>query len=448
MRREFDVVVVGTGVAGTTAALALRRRGRSVAVVDERPFGGTCALRGCDPKKVLVAAARAADAVSRYRDRGIFLRDPELDWSALMRFKRTFTDPVPESREREFENAGVVTFHGPARFVSADRMHVGGDEVHAAHFVIASGATERHVVDGDEKLLTSETFMELERMPESLIFIGGGYIAFEFAHVAARAGARVTILHDGDAPLHGFDRDAVERVLGATRQAGISVELESRVTAVTQRDGRVVARVKTKDGEREFEAARGVLAAGRVPDLDRLDLGAAGVERTAKGVKVDEHLKSVSNPRVYAAGDAADGGGLALTPVAEYEGEIAAANIVDGDVRAVEFSGLVTMVYTIPALGQVGLTDVQARDGGIDADVHSSDMTDWYSTQHVAAKTAYYKLVCEKNTGKLLGAAVVGPHAEEQINVLALGVRLGLERDRLAQTLFAYPTGTSDVRYM
>lgn len=440
MEKRFDAVVIGTGSAGTAAATQLRERGKSVAIIDERPFGGTCALRGCDPKKVLVAAARVLDEAARWTELGVFDGAPHLRWADLMRFKRTFTDPVPEQRRETFEKAGITALHGRAKFADRQTLIVEDDRIRAEYFVIASGAAELHVAKGDDVLLTSETFMELEAMPKSLIFVGGGYIAFEFAHVAARSGARVTILNDNAEPLHGFDRDAVERLLDVTRGIGIDLQLETPVESVERTERGIAVNAKTKNGARTFEAENGVLAAGRVPDLDALDLDAAGIERTKKGVRVNEYLQSVSNPNVYAAGDAADGGGLPLTPIAGYEGKTAAANILGGNTQKTDYRALATMVYTIPALGTVGVMQGQG--------VRSGDMSDWYSTRHVAARAGFYKLNIENETGKLLGATILGPHAEEQINVLALAIRRGLKAAELAETLFAYPTGSSDFEYM
>jgi glutathione reductase (NADPH) len=319
--------------------------------------------------------------------------------------------------------------------------------VYAQNVVIASGAQETHVAPGDDVLLTSETFMELEELPESLIFIGGGYIAFEFANVAARAGARVTILHNDARPLAGFDSDIVDRLLNVMRTSGITLELNMPATSVERSQDGVVVRAG-KNGEREFRARAGVLSAGRTPNLEHLQLERASVERTKKGVKVNEFLQSVSNTRVYAAGDAADAHGLPLTPVAGYTGEIAAQNIAGGNSRKPDFRGLATMVYTIPPLGSVGLSEAQAREQGVQVEIHAGDMSEWYSTRYVAANAAFYKLLTEKGTGKLLGATVLGPHAEEQINVLSLAVRSELRADDVAQVLFAYPTGASDLEYL
>ena len=448
MKREVDAVVIGTGSAGASAANALRKAGRSVAIVDERPFGGTCALRGCDPKKVLVAAAGAVDAALRYERLGIVDRVPQLDWAALARFKRTFTDPVPEQRAKAFAEAGILALHGHARFVDPQTIAVNGDAFRAKHVVVAAGAAPAHVAEGDDCLLTSDDFLDLERLPPSLLFVGGGYIAFEFAHVAARAGARVTIVHNGAEPLGGFDRDAVARLLDATARAGIEVVLDAPVERVERSEGGITVHARGKDGPRVFQAATGVLSAGRAPNIDGLDLAAGGIERTKNGVKVSDYLQSVSNPRVYAAGDCADGGGLPLTPVAGREGETAAANIIDGNAHAIDFRGLVSMVYAIPALGQAGIGESRAKEQGRAVDVHAGDMSDWYSTRHVAAQTAYYKVVTDRGDGTILGATILGPHAQEQINVLALAIRERLPARAVMQALFGYPTGSSDLTYL
>ena len=448
MNRKFDVVVVGSGSAGTTVALAARARGRSVAVIDERPFGGTCTLRGCDPKKVLVYAAGVVDAAERLAQLGIVDRTPKLEWAKLMEFKRTFTDPIPAQRRKTYEDAGAVAIHGVAKFTSPQTLAVNGDVLEAAHVVVAAGAKTLHVAQGDEALLTSESFLELESLPESLFFIGGGYIAFEFAHVAARAGAKVTILHRGAQPLNGFDPEVVEQLLSVTREVGIDVALQSTVKRVERQSDNVVAWVERNGEQTSFSAAAGVLAAGRVPDLDDLQLDAGNVERTNHGVKVNQFLQSVSNPNVYAAGDAADGGGLPLTPVAGYEGEVVAANVLDGNHRAAEFRGLASLVYTSPPLATVGLSEDAARAQRIEYDVKRGDMTDWYTTRHEAGRRAYYKVLIEKKTRRILGATILGPHAEEQINVISLAIHNELAADRVGTTLFGYPTGSSDLEYI
>jgi glutathione reductase (NADPH) len=201
MRKKFDLIVIGTGTAASTVAYECRSAGWDVAVIDSRPFGGTCALRGCDPKKVLVGAAEVVDWVRRMSGRGVRADDARIEWAELMRFKRSFTGPVPQSSERSFAKAGIAAFHGRARFVGSTALQVGDDVLEGRHVVIAAGAMPRKLgIPGEQYITTSDQFLELEQLPRRIVFIGGGYISFEFAHVSARAGAEVTILHSGQAP--------------------------------------------------------------------------------------------------------------------------------------------------------------------------------------------------------------------------------------------------------
>jgi len=205
---KYDVVVIGTGSAATTVAMRCRKAGKHVAVVDSRPFGGTCALRGCDPKKVLVGAAEVIDWDGRMKEHGIHAKEVQIEWRRLMDFKRSLIKDVPRNREDEFLKAGIEAFHGRAHFVGPTALQVGNDALDAANVVIAAGSRPGDLnIPGAEHVVTSEQFLELERLPQRIVFIGGGYISFEFAHIAARAGVRATILHRGLRPLDRFDPD-------------------------------------------------------------------------------------------------------------------------------------------------------------------------------------------------------------------------------------------------
>jgi len=445
--QRYDVVIIGSGSAGTAAALACRKAGRSVAIAESRELGGTCVLRGCDPKKVLVEAARAHDAVARYAQLGIFSAAPAIDWSALMRYKRTFTQPAPAQRQRTYDDAGIVVIRGAAAFTGERTLDVGGAAVEAGDVVIATGAEPAHVASGDEALLTSETFLNLDELPSSLIFVGGGYIAFEFAHVAARAGAAVTILNQGPYALAGFDPVLTERLCAYSRTAGITIELQTRVVRVERQSGAIAVHAVKNGTDVVYRAAAGVLAAGRAPDLARLDLGQAGVASSPHGVAVNDVLRSLTNEHVYAAGDCADGGGKPLTPVASAQGEIVANNITAERKRRFDPHGLASIVYTIPPLATVGLSEDLARKRGIDLVVHEGDMSTWYSTRSTGSQTGYYRMFTDRSDGALIGGSIFGPHAEEQINVLALALRAKVPAHVLTDTLFGYPTGASDVTY-
>src|SRR6478672_5559745 len=183
MNKTFDLLVLGTGAAATSVAYPCRQAGWTVAIVDSRPFGGTCALRGCDPKKVLVRASDALDWVRRMSGKGVDAPGARIDWPALMRFKRTFTEPVPADREKSFAELGLAAYHGRARFTGPNAVQIGDETLEARHIAIATGAAPARLrIPGEELLVTSEGFMELDQLPPRIVFVGGGYIAFEFAH--------------------------------------------------------------------------------------------------------------------------------------------------------------------------------------------------------------------------------------------------------------------------
>jgi glutathione reductase (NADPH) len=449
VERQFDLIVIGTGAAGSPVAHKCRQAGWDVAIVDSRPFGGTCALRGCDPKKVLVGAADAIDWTRRMQDKGIAAPNTRIDWPALMRFKRSFTDPVPESREKGFEKAGIATFHGRARFIDRTKLQVGEDLLSGRFVQIAAGARPATLgIDGEEHLTTSDQFLELDELPKRISFVGGGYISFEFAHIAARAGAQVQIIHRGARPLQGFDPDLVDKLVQASRNAGIDVRLSTDVKSIEQAHGLFVIKASVDGAEETFETDMVVHGAGRVPDIEDLDLDAAKIEREKKGVAVNEYLQSVSNTAVYAAGDAAASGGSPLTPVASMQAQIVATNILEGNRRKPNYEGIPTVVFTIPPLAAVGLQEEDAKNQGLKFKTNYDDTSNWYSSRRINLKHSAFKVLFEEKSGRILGAHLLGAHAEETINLFGLAMRARLKADDLRAMIYAYPTHASDVAHM
>ncbi len=280
------------------------------------------------------------------------------------------------------------------------------------------------------------------------MFIGGGYIAFEFAHVAARAGAKVTMVHRGPLPLPRFDRDLVDELVNATRELGVNVQLGTQAEGIESRSGRLVVRVSTRGQKHTFEADMVVHAAGRVPEIDELDLDAGRVEWDRQGVRVNEFLQSVSNPAVYAAGDAAASGGPPLTPVAGYEGVIVGANLLKGNHQKPNYLGIPTVVFSIPPLASVGLGESQAREQGLQFRVKKDMTSGWYSSRRVGETHSGFKVLVEEGTDRILGAHLLGEQAGEVINLFAIAMRSGMRANDLKHMLFAYPTHGSNVPYM
>lgn len=447
MDRHYDLVVIGTGTA-SGAASRCREAGWRVAVVDSRPVGGTCALRGCRPKKLLVSAAEAVHTPLDMAGRGVEPGGLAIDWPSLMRVKRGETDPLPDAFSEGYARAGIDVVRGRARFVGPTTLAVNGDRLTARHVLIATGARPVPLgVPGEEHLATSDRFLELDHLPRRLVFVGGGYISFEFAHLAARAGARVTIFHRGPRPLEGFDPDLVGLLVARTRALGVRVEVSAEVAGF-ERTGTGVVVVARSDGrEQRVETDLAVHGAGRVPDLDDLDLDAAGIKRERRGVSVNPYLQSVSNPAVYAAGDAA-ASGPPLTPKAGHDADVVARNLLGGNHRTPDYEGIASAVFTVPPLAAVGLTEAAARAQGRRMRVRWEDTSSWFSARRVGETASGYKTLVDEETERILGAHLLGPHAAEVINIFAVAIRAGLRAPDLKQVLFAYPTGASDIPFM
>jgi glutathione reductase (NADPH) len=447
MDRHYDLVVVGSGI---TSAVATRCReaGWTVAVVDSQPFGGTCALRGCVPKKILVSAAEAVHAARDLADTGVPARGLTVDWGPLMRFKRSLIDATPERVERSWRDMGIDLFHGRARFADRTTLTVADDRLSARHVLVAAGAVPAPLTfPGADRLITSEKFMNVDALPRRIAFVGGGYIAFEFAHVAARAGVEVTIVHRGARPLEGFDADLVALLVKRSAEVGIRVELETDVREVEARGGALVVVGQRRGETRRFEVEMAVHAAGRIPDIDDLGLDVGGVQREKRGVVVNEYLQSVSNPAVYAGGDAA-ASGPPLTPKADHDVAVITANLLGGNQRPVNYDGIASAAFSLPSIASAGLSEDAARAAGLKFRTKWQDTSGWFNTRRVGENVSGFKVLVEEGTDRVLGAHLLGPHADETINLFALAIRMRLRAADLRDTLYAYPTQISDVRYM
>jgi len=500
----YDLVVIGTGVSASTALWKCHSAGWKIAIIDSRPFGGTCNLRGCDPKKVLVGAAELIDWNRRMGDKGISnTKDIHVNWQDLMRFKRSFTEPVPKEREDQFANAGIDSFHGHACFTDATSVKVteknGNNQIlNGKHILVATGAKPAKLnIPGEEYVITSDQFLELDYLPEKIVFIGGGFISFEFAHIAARAGAKkITILHRNNKPLGQFDSDLVSQLVQqSTRDLGIDIRLQIEVKGIIGSSNEGISSSNSSNSnngggsggltvnainvgengnsnkqEHLIEADIIVHGAGRVPDVETLDLEAAGIEYDKKkGIKVNEFLQSISNPSVYAAGDVVAGtGGPQLTPVAIYDGKIVASNLLNGNHIKPNYKVVPSVVFTIPPLASVGLQESVAKEQGLHFKTNFEKNTSgWYTSRRIGESYSGFKVLVEQrqgnvisatnsgneydydtNDGRILGAHILGTHAEEIINIFALAIKSGLNNTDIKDTLFSYPTKSYDIGYM
>ncbi|WP_029898240.1 dihydrolipoyl dehydrogenase family protein [Desulfohalovibrio reitneri] len=449
--KRYDVLILGAGPGGGAAAGKCLEAGKTVAMVESYGFGGTCPLRGCNPKKALLGPPEAMAMVEGVRSMGL-RGELSIHWPELMAFKRTFTEGLADRIRSHYEEKGAATFFGKARFVGDREVEVETDDgvvrLVGEHVVVSTGQRERDLdVPGKEHVSSSDDFLELDELPGRIVFIGGGFISFEYAHIAQRAGAQCTILHRSERVLKPFDADLSKVLVQASRELGIDVRTETPLHSITARPGGSYLVRGCEDAHMEVKADMVVHGAGRVPDLGALDPAASNIAWNKHGVEVDEYMRSTSNPKVFAAGDCADTP-YALTPTADLEGTAVGENIVGGLSRKVSHQGIPSVCYSLPPLMAVGALEEQLQERGVPFEKKEHDLSDWFSWKRLGDKHARAKVLVSPDDGRVLGAHMVGHEAQELSNIFAVLVRLGLPRKDLDQVLWSYPTCGYYVRYM
>jgi glutathione reductase (NADPH) len=446
MSDTYDLIVIGAGMAGVAAANKCGAAGWRVAIVDALPYGGTCALRGCDPKKILRRGAEIVDAAWLMQGKGI---DPDglaINWSDLMAHKRGFTDPVPDKMEKGLTGNGVETLHGAARFTGTNTLEVDGKSYESRRFLVAAGAIPRPVTfAGADLMIDSTDFLNLDALPKRILFVGGGFVSFEFAHIAARAGAAPVIVDRGAKPLTAFDPDLVEMLIERSASVGVELRRKTEIVSIAEADGAFIVEVKSGGEIRTIETDLVVHGAGRIAALADLNLEAAGVAYGDKGIVVAPHLQSTTNSAVFAAGDSADTKGMPLTPVAVIEGKVAASNMLKEVQAPPDYAGIPTAVFTVPELARVGMLEAEAKEAGYHVDVRFIDTGGWYSNYRIGEKFAAAKVLVDKSDGRILGAHLFGPEYGELINFFGLAMKLRLTAKQLKSMTAAYPSVGSDL---
>jgi len=447
-REKFDVVILGGGNAGIGVTGPVRRAGQSVAMIEAADLGGTCPNRGCTPKKVLVAAGQALHDIERAAAHHIAVDRPRLDWSALIDREKDMIKDIPANLARAMARREVEVIKGMGSFVSPNVIYVGGRLLEGRHIVIATGSRPRPLpIPGAEHMITSDDMLRDRELPSSVIFVGGGVISLEFGHVYARAGAAVTILEALPQLLPTMDADAVAQLRAESERIGVKVNTGVNVRRI-EATGRQFRVIFTHDGvEQAAVADRIVNGAGRVANIDGLDLAAGDVEHAHGRIAIDPYLRSTSNPRVYVCGDAVPISPQ-LSPVATYEGDIAGRNIVAGAKHSPDYAGMATSVYTVPALAAVGVTETTARQTGAAIDVHVNDMHDWFSARSYAETVAWSKVIVDRVSDNIIGAHFVGHGSQELINIFGLAIKFGITASQLRENVYAYPTFSADIKHM
>lgn len=447
-KRSFDVVILGGGNAGMGATVATREAGLSVAMIEPDLLGGTCPNRGCMPKKVLVAAAHALDEIERAKAHHIAVAKPSLDWAALIDREKAMIAGIPGSLEQLMQRRGVEVIRGHGRFVGPHAVAVNDEMLETKHVVIATGSKSRRLpFPGAELMIGSDEVLSERVLPSSVVFVGGGVIAMEFSHVYARAGSQVTILEMLPRLLAGMDADAVAQLHRETERIGVAIHTGVEVERVERAGERRRVIYRQGGSEQAMEVDRVVNGAGRVADIDGLDLVAGQVASERGRISVDVHLRSTSNPAVYVCGDAV-AISPQLSPIATYEGRIVGRNIVDGAKHIPNYASIPACVFTVPALASVGLTQAAAEERRIDLRTEVNDMRNWLSGRTYAETAAWSKVLIDKQTDQIVGAHILGHAGDELIHIFALAMKNGITATNVKDLIYGFPTFSADIKSM
>jgi len=444
--RSFDVVILGGGNAGMGATVATREAGLNVAMIEPDLLGGTCPNRGCMPKKVLVAAAHALDEIERAKTHHIAVGKRSLDWAAMIDREKAMIRGIPDSLADVMNRRGVEVIRDRGRFAGPNAVAVGGEILESKHIVIATGSKPRRLPFlGAELMITSDEVLSEPTLPASIVFVGGGVIALEFSHVYTRAGARVTILEMMPRLLTNMDADAVAQLHSETERIGVDIHTGVEIQQIERTGDRLRVIYREGGSERALEADRVVNGAGRVADVDGLDLSAGRVGSDRDGIALDAHLRSTSNAAVYACGDAV-ATSPQLSPIATYEGRTVGRNIVDGPKHMPDYASIPACVFTVPALASVGLTQTAAEEQSIELRVEVNDMRNWLSGRTYAETAAWAKVLIDRQTDRIIGAHILGHAGEELIHIFALAMRHGITAGDIKDLIYGFPTFSADIK--
>jgi len=447
----YDVVVVGSGTSGQTAAFHLNEKGLNVAVIEkaDRP-GGICALAGCQPKKWFYEATETIARGRHLKGKGI-VSVPEGDWAQVLEQKQQFTSKIPGGTIKNFKKAGIDFVSGEASFLDDKTLSVNGKRIQAKFFILAVGAKPMQLpLEGKEHVITSDDFLDLGALPPSICFIGGGFISFEFAHFAARLGPvkqRVVILEVADRPLGTFDAEMVELLVEASQAEGIEVMCGVEIKAIKKHDKGFL--IHTAQGG-SLEADLVVNGAGRVPDLGTLSLNTAKIEYSKRGIIVDETLRT-SNRRIFAIGDCVET--IQLARVADKEAHVAAENILaelnSGRKSTMNYAAVPAILFTYPQLGMVGQTEDSLKQRGQTYHKSFAKNLSWPTYKRVGLKHAAYKILTDTNN-LILGAHILSDQASGLINTIKQAMLNETTVEKLYQQTIVspYPTRESDLSYM
>ena len=441
--RDVDLFVIGAGSGGVRAARIASQYGARVAIAEEYRIGGTCVIRGCVPKKLLVYASRFPDAFEDSAGFGWTLPgEATFSWADLIAAKDKEITRLSGLYEQNLAKAGVAIHRERAVITGPNEVRLAsGQTITADRILVATGgAPARGDFPGAELTISSNEAFDLKRLPEQIVVAGGGYIAVEFAGIFAGLGVDVTLIHRGDKLLRGFDEDLRDEVAEGLKKRGVTLLLGDQIAAVEAGEGGL-KRVRTKGGA-SLEAGEVMLALGRGALVDKLGLEAVGVTLGGKGEVLVDDQSRTNVPSIYAIGDVTDR--LNLTPVAIREGHAFADTVFGGKPTTVDHSNVPTAVFATPEIGTVGLTETEAREKG-EVDIYKARFRAMKATLSGRDEKVLMKIVVDAATDKVLGVHVVGEDAAEMIQLAAIAVKMGATKADFDATVALHPSAAEEL---
>jgi dihydrolipoamide dehydrogenase len=438
MAGSFDLVVIGGGPGGYVAALRAAQLGAKVAVVEKDRMGGTCLVRGCIPTKALLQSSELYTLAREGAPFGLVADGIGFDWAVAQKRKTAVVDQLVKGVEGLLKAGGVTTLKGSARLAGKGVVDVSGDQVQAKDIVIATGsAIARIPLPGADLTIDSDQILELKEVPRRLAVIGGGVVGMEFAAMFAALGSKVTVLEMLPQVLAMVDSDLVAVYIKHLAGLGGDIHTNSKVAEVVKQSGGLQVRFSTGGEGGAVDADQVLLAVGRVPYTQGLEAEKAGVKLERGRVVVDEHLHTDADG-IWAIGDVI--GGIMLAHVASYEGVCAVENIAGHSSRVPDYHAAPNCIYTDPEIAHVGLGEKEAKEKGLDVKVGRFPFAASGRALTLGQSEGFAKVIADAQSGKLLGAHIIGPRATDLIAEATLAIQNGLTLEQVDLTIHAHPT--------
>ena len=441
---DHDLFVIGAGSGGVRAARIASGHGARVAIAEEHRVGGTCVIRGCVPKKLLVYGSHFAEDLVDARRFGWTLGDRGFDWPTLRDNVLAEVDRINGAYTETLTSHDVHLHHTHANLIDAHTVRVGDRTVTADKILIATGARPQIPdLPGAEHGITSNEVFHLDHLPKSLVIAGGGYIANEFAGIFHELGVKVTLVNRGDTILRGYDQAMRDRLLQISMTKGIKFEFNCGFERVEKTDGGI--RVVVKNGD-PIDADMLLWAVGRRPNIENLGLEAAGVALDDKGAIAVDAASHTNVDSIWAVGDVTDR--IQLTPVAIREGHAFADSVFGGKPWTVDHSCVPSAVFSNPPIASVGMTEAVARTKLGTVKIFTSDFRPMRNVLAGRNERSLYKLVVDASTDVVVGAHMIGPDAPEILQALAIAVKAKLTKAQFDETVALHPTMAEELVLM